>query len=500
MIVKWPPWWKLINLHFLQLTENTDRFLILYGGRDSSKSNFAAKLLIYRCLNEPYFRYILIRKHYAWVRNSQYQNLYDTIFDLGLESEFTFNTHPVKITCKKNGNMFIGAGADDVRAIKSIKDPTGCWYEEDIVYIPEADWITITTSIRSTKARFLQDIYTINPEVKGESYDENWFWQRFFKGHDNELSFTDTQELEIGDKVFKRSYTVHHSTYKHNRWITPERIAEYRILKEKDAYYGKIYVDGIWGNKTAEGLFYYAFNRAAHLIPCEYDPNRPIHLTFDFNIRPYVSASVWQVYDADEPHDIIEQAQMANKMHKRPRVLVKVAEIAAKPPKNRTKFACEEFCYRFKNHNDLVYLYGDPSGKQEDTRTEEGANDFSIIKKELEWYTVKTRLHEAAPNVAKRGEFINDILLGTTDYAIVIDPSCTETIVDYTNGKEDDQGRKFKERVKDEEGISYEKYHHFTDGDDYFITKFLKEAFRQYIRAGKSRDYNTPTHAGFRAR
>ncbi len=500
MRVIWPPWWKMVNRHFLSLVDNKDRFLLLYGGRDSSKSNFAAKLLIHRCMTEPYFRMLMIRKHYAWVKNSQYQNLYDIIHELGLQQFFEFKTSPVEIVCTMNGNKFIGAGADDVRRIKSIKDPTGCWYEEDIVYIPEDDWVTITTSIRSSQARFLQDVYTFNPEVEGENFEQNWFYKRFFKGHEDKKCFTHEDILEIDGVPFKRRYTVHHSTYKHNRWVTPERIAEYKLLKQKSEYYGKIYVDGMWGNKDAEGLFYYGFQRNKHIISCAYDPNRPIHLTFDFNVRPYVSASIWQVYEPNETHEIIEKAQKATGMNKRPTVLVKVGEIASRPPQNRTKYAAEEFAHRFANHNDYVYLYGDPAGKSEDTRAEDGADDFTIIQKELTWFKPKRRILESAPSVKARGEFINNIFLGLTDYAIVIDPQCEESINDYTNGKEDQQGRKLKERAKGDDGIPYEKFHHFTDGDDYFITKFLKDSFKSYLRGGKRRTYSSVDSSNFSAR
>jgi len=179
---------------------------------------------------------------------------------------------------------------------------------------------------------------------------------------------------------------------------------------------------------------------------------------------------------------------------------VKVAEIASKPPRNRTKFACEEFTDRFKHHKDSVYLYGDPAGKQEDTRKEDGGNDFTIIMKELSYFKPKKRVAEAAPSVSKRGEFINNILDGNSDVAILIDPSCTETIKDYTNGKEDSQGRKLKEKAKGEDGVSYEKYHHFTDGDDYFITKYLKDRFNKYLRGGRKRSYEQIGANGFNAR
>jgi len=57
--INWPSWSKLVNDRFIPLVDVFDRYLVLWGGRGSSKSVFAAKKLIYRCLNEPYFLYII---------------------------------------------------------------------------------------------------------------------------------------------------------------------------------------------------------------------------------------------------------------------------------------------------------------------------------------------------------------------------------------------------------------------------------------------------------
>ena len=503
MEIAWPAWWKIINKRFLDLVDNRDRFLILYGSRDSTKSSFVVRLMIYRLLNEPYMRVLMIRKIYNAVKPSMYQDVKDTVADLGLEQLFEFREAGCQVICKLNGNKLMGVGTDDVNKIKSIANPTGCWYEEDILNIEESDWITITTSIRSTKARFLQDIYTLNPVVEGQDYEQNWFFKRFFKDYSqSNLSFRSTLKVKVGDQEFERSFTVHHSYYKNNRWITPDRIVEYKLLEEVDEYFGAVYTKGIFANKSSEGLFYNQFSRGIHVKEISYDPHRSIHLTFDFNIRPYVSASIWQIYEPSEDHPIVDYAMIKNKRGTRPRVLCKVGEIAARPPENRTKFACETFCKEYGEFYDVVFLYGDPAGKQEDTRGEKGANDFTIIMSELQAYSVRKKLHKAAPNVAKRGEFINRILAGLEPFAIVIDPSCVETIQDYTSGKEDATGRKLKKKVMDPiEKIPYEKYHHFTDGDDYFITKFLYDEYKSYLRGGTAPDRDLPDDdSGFSSR
>ena len=499
MIIEWPSWWRLVNKRFIPLVDSTDRFNILYGSRDSTKSSFIATIMIYKLLSEEYFRHLMIRRVYKSVRGSQFQMMKDVSKRLKLDHLFEFRESGTQVICKLNDNRLMGMGTDDVNQIKSIPNPTGAWYEEDIMYIPEDDWITITTSVRGDS--MLQDWYSLNPIIMGQNYEENWFFKRFLAEQYSEtnLSFRGETVNTIAEQEIRQAFTVHHSTWRNNRWLGLDRAAFYMDLEKSDPFFGPIYSKGLFTNKTAEGLFYNQFNRAIHVHEIKYDPRRAIHLTFDFNLRPYVSASIWQVYEPDEDHEIVDYCYKHNKLGVRPTVLAKVGEIAARPPENRTVNACEMFAQEYYPHHDALFLYGDPAGKQEDTRSEKGKNDFVIIKRALAAYTPRERVHSAAPNVAKRGEFINEILSGRTDYALVIDPRCKESVMDYTNGKEDMNGRKLKKKVVGEDGVPFEEFHHFSDGDDYFITKYLLEPFNEYLRGGLKPEV-TVVKTGFSSR
>ena len=60
--INWPKWEDLQNESFLSLVDNKSRYLILWGGRGSSKSYFATDIIIHRMLDQKYFRGLLIRK------------------------------------------------------------------------------------------------------------------------------------------------------------------------------------------------------------------------------------------------------------------------------------------------------------------------------------------------------------------------------------------------------------------------------------------------------
>lgn len=215
----------------------------------------------------------------------------------------------------------------------------------------------------------------------------------------------------------------------------------------------------------AGGEFYKQFSRVSHVLTDNfpYNPEEPLHITFDFNVHPYVTCNVWQVYD---------------------KMAIQIDEICLESPKNRTVFACREFKKRYAGHPSRVFLYGDPAGKHEDTRSEKDVNDFSIIIKELREFGIINRVTKKAPSVNLRGEFINSIF--EKNYAgiyIFINAKCKYTINDYTYLKEDQEGKKSKKKVKDERtGISYEEYGHNSDANDYFLCRVFLQEMKQFIR------------------
>lgn len=450
-------WGKLVNKTFIPLIDNTDRYLILYGGRGSSKSNAIAKKLIYRCLTEPYFRYILIRNQYNTIKDSSYQTIKDIIIELGLSQLFVFKLQPLEIHCL-NGNMFLARGCDDTSTLKSVKDPTGVWYEEDIP--TESDFITITSSIRTQKAKYLQEVFTINPEVEG-NYQENWFWKVFFKDKPVNKGFSDIRKFKVdSDTEVNLTYTVHHSTHLDNKWLPNEFRAMLMDLKRTNPYYYTVYCLGNWGNKQLGGLFYKKFDIGKNTKVNEYRPDLPLHVSFDFNVNPYMSCTIWQLQE---------------------NTAYNIDEIACSSPNNDTRSVCREIMYRYRNHRTGMFIYGDPSGRQEDTRSEQGFNDYTIIENELAQFRPELRIANAHPPVHMRGQFINSIFdYNFNGLYIYINEKSVYLKNDLLFGKEAADGTKHKEKVKGDNGTSYEKYHHHSDSFDYFICEAWNEHFETY--------------------
>ncbi len=224
----------------------------------------------------------------------------------------------------------------------------------------------------------------------------------------------------------------------------------------------------IWGYPFGKegGEFYKYFNEERHVAPTKYDPNLPLHLSFDENVMPYAPCGVWQV---------------------RGKHAYKIDEIDLEPPENNIFAVTKEILRRYGNHKAAVYIYGDATSQKRDAKLKAGENFFSIVKKQLAPLRPIMRVPKANPPVKLRGEFINAIHEKEIfDIRITIDPKCKNTINDYKFLKEAADGGKLKVTEKDPTtGVSYTKYSHDSDLDDYFICEYFKKEYQAFLKGGK---------------
>lgn len=288
----------------------------------------------------------------------------------------------------------------------------------------------------------------------------------------NEWFKLDQYEVEIREKIysdktfFSKSFdnkkVVIYSTY-HNQKNLPSNYIDNQKANMTEELQDML----IYGNPfiSAGGEFYKAFSRKANIKAIAYDGSLPLHITFDFNVNPYVTLNVWQVHNTEKF-----------------RITAQIDEICLKSPKNSTRDAVLEFMARYIGHQTGVLIYGDPNGYARDTRSERDMNDYTIIKSMLAAFFPSVKAIKKAPSVPARQSFMN--LIFQKQYqgiAVFIAPHCKNTIADYTYLKEDRNGKKHKETVKDPNtGITYEKYGHTSDANDYFFTRYFEAEFKAF--------------------
>jgi phage terminase large subunit len=231
---------------YFPLFKDNNRTLILYGGRGSAKSAFAAQYIILDLLQRPYTKWIAIRKIFADIKDSQFSTLKWVISHWKLEDLFKITHVPMEITCLKNGNKIIFRGLDKPYKTKSILNPTCTWFEEanEITF---DDYTKTTTSLRGPAGAKLRELITFNPENQ-----DDWINTTFFPTKES-------YERPDGNFHFipsiKKNTTILHTTYKDNRWVGEDEKQKLESLVDVDDNFYKVYTLGCWGG-ALKGLVY----------------------------------------------------------------------------------------------------------------------------------------------------------------------------------------------------------------------------------------------------
>ncbi len=434
-----------VNSAYLPALKCDKRFLFLYGGAGSGKSQFAARKLIYRMMTERGHRFLLVRKEKCRIRESMYTLLKDIIEQYKVLHLFAFKDDDMKIIYSENKNEILSVGMQDGDKIKSITGITGIWVEEAFE-LERKDFDQLNLRLRGITGLYKQIMCTFNP------MDANhWLKDLMGKQSDNLLAMQ--------------------TTFHHNMFIDKEYMDELVGQYKQNENYNRIYINGDWGRAHTGAEFYHGFSYSKHVDRVAYNPQLPLHITFDFNVHPYVTCCVWQI-----------DCNAAGELKK----AIQIDEICLTHPLNSTKSVCAEFrrlYFNERGHKAGLFVYGDPSGKHEDTRSENGYNDFTIIKNDLKEMHPDMRVASKAPNVKKRGDFINSVLSNEYDgISILVDEHCRNSIDDFSYLKQDVNGNKLKEKVKDEKtAIVFEKYGHTSDSADYFLTSVFAAEFNCFV-------------------
>jgi hypothetical protein len=195
-----------------------------------------------------------------------------------------------------------------------------------------------------------------------------------------------------------------------------------------------------------------------HVRANEYDDSLPIHLTFDFNTAPYMSASVWQIEKVGEIYEVRG-----------------LDELVMKHPKNSTEDTCYEFLERWGDKcAQGLLIYGDATGRARKTSSKK--TDYMIIEQILGHLIVEMRVPRSNPLPQDKHTFMNRMMYGTFPIRMYVHPDMKFTLQDLTHVLEDQDRKKVKARARDPVSKQIvEKLGHFSDALDYFFMSAFKD-------------------------
>ena len=214
---------KVFNEVYLPYLDNTDRYLLFYGGGSSGKSFYIAQRYVYKLLKPTKCNLLIVRQTGDTNRRSTFPLLKQVLSAWNLSEYFKVNESDMRIKCKLSGNEVAFAGLDDVEKIKSITfengELTDIWIEE-ATECQEADINQLKVRLRGGKSK-KQMVLSFNP-----INIQHWIKRHFI---DSGLA------------------TVCFSTYKDNKFLTDDDRKALEALKDTDEYTYNVYCLGEWG-------------------------------------------------------------------------------------------------------------------------------------------------------------------------------------------------------------------------------------------------------------
>ena len=447
-----------INDPLFPFMTDDNSIILLRGGRGGGKSNTVALRLIDSARTEDYFKCYYGRKVLDRVRGSMNAELVKSIVQLGVEDEFNYSTQPngtLSIIHKNTLNSFHPFGGDNPQSMKSISDPTHIWCDE-FDQFTEEDFKSLMPTLRTKRGKNIFIGSFNSYEVIKTHWIVKFFYPEIYEG-------TDKYDYNALEGVSISKYLVN---FTDNSFI--DHVAYERTLKLSaggDAEVYKGLAEGEWGFDKKGNEWFGAFKSAIHIDQVPFLPYLPIHLTYDFNLLPYMTLVCCQIHDTADEFQI--------------RIF---REYCFRPPLNTTEDVTAEFMGDHFAHLNDIFYYGDAMG----TRGVEGFGSkvtrFDPVREVLRKYLTSSsdRTTRVNPGVNKRRDLMNKILsgnlmLGNMKVTLLIDKACIETQNDFKYLKVGPDG-KLKEKFKDPvTGATWEKYGHTSDSIEYLVCYILEK-------------------------
>jgi len=445
-------YWKICDID--------TRFLVLYGGTGAGKSFTAAQREVLISL-DSYQKTLFIRKVGSTLKNSVYDSILNRIKEFSVDKFIRTTVKPMEIHFERSGSIMLFSGLDDPEKLKSIEGLTRIVIEE-ASELDYEDFKELNRRVRGVEN--IQIVLIFNPID-----EDHWLKKHFF------------------DNVVKNA-TIVHTTHWDNNFLFPSDHEEIEEMKTYDENQYNIYALGQWGKLKTGNEFLPHFSHVRHTGKCSYLKKRPIHISLDFNARPYQPMVCAQILEG-----VVRWRNPRTKMRFKDfregceleyvtqiRFFKEYTGIAGQYPDNTVVSVCEAFKEDFKDKGSDIFYYGDASGKY-NIAGKGDASNFKDVKTTLATMlnNASDRVPKSNPSVMKARDFINRILADKYNIEILIDDElCPLLIKDLSTILLGADGV-HKEWTKDKKtGIRFQKNSHLHDAFKYVIVWMFNDLFK----------------------
>lgn len=452
--------------HRLTNPKHKDITRVIYGGQAGGGKSFLIALWSdYMCRTYPGVRGYFGRETLKDIKDSVLLTFFDVIKITG--SDCKYREQHSKITYPNGSEIYL------LETFAYPSDPNfDSFGSREFTFGSIEEGVTTTkraADLLLSRTRYLHDVYDLYPkQLITLNPGDGWIKDDIV-----------IPQLETGRSKRPGDIFIQATLASNPNKEFAERYA--KTLEENlTAYDRERLLNGNWNAKPKSGAEYLkCFNQDKHVISIDYDPELPLHLSFDENVNPHITCTIWQIKTG---RDMVRECRQ-------------IAEVCPRPPYNTRANACKLVEGLFPGHKAGMFIYGDATSQKQETSKEYGENFFTDIRAGLKKYNPSMRVPSKNPGVVAKGKFIDLIL--EKEYRkirILVDKSCKISVNDYAYAMEDAEGGVSKKKITDPEtGVQYEKHGHAIDSMSYFICQAFAGdfAFYQNGSSNPSYDYGT---------
>lgn len=437
--------------------------LILGGGAaGGGKSYLGSVWLISSCIRFGNIRAVVARKTLKSLKESTWNTIKTILKDWGLKEDQNYKINNIEGTLTFwNDSIIIMKEMADIPSDPNFERFGSSEYTiamvDEVSEISEKAIEVLFSRLRwRTHETFKTSrmLMTTNPTT-------NWVRGRFVQDENGDKVVPNEGEAYVPFSVFDNPNIAFRQTY------------EAALNKIRDPATRERLLFGNWDFVEAnEMVIYNQFSGNKHLVTGlkekVYNPTTPLITVWDFNVAPYMSTLLAQIdYEKKKVYILEEVLGKAEYKENNTPALARMLQ---------------KKLYRLKHVGGLD-VTGDPAGLQRSTTSEDGVNNFTIIKDILGKGILrpKIKLLKKQPPQVTRCEFVNEVFNGYNGWELLIDIRCRKLTVDLLYQLKNEDGTKNKPKVIDAKtGVKAEKYGHLSDCLDYLLCYYLRDSWHKF--------------------